>query len=446
MSDLIPLSPSFLSIACTVHSSSVADSDDTPVTPKVRFDHECVLIPDPVPTSRLPRLVTKSYSLPLWKRKQREPPVTSDSEDELNDDHVVFKVSVPSLSIKPRSPSRGDTAHKPLMSCLVHSPEPASASGPFAQSPPRANRPRRASVPSPAQTDAVTVPLRACCAQCYSSIDKCMQEGDHWQVRFSKGAARRRKSVSEPHAPSPSRSARRCLRDAMPGFDSVIAVDEVDRRRRSAEFDTLTAFTLELPSFGPSDADDFPLRRALSLPDENHPDRAPLVSSGLPRARSPASPIPEEDEYRPSPRHTPETSPRASSINLSSTHIMHTVQVTAIQGVPSASDGELVEEVAVVNEAALETPPPATPSFSFEKASSCFSVAYQPDPVHNPCFNESPVSSPSSSPRVEHVRPSGLGAPRKRSLVNIPRPANIFRASTQMLKGMSGMTGMPMSV
>ena len=87
----VPSSPSFASLSST-SASSPNDSDEQPQTPKVRFDQECVLIPDPVPQSRMPRLVTKSYSLPLWRRK-RDPSI--DSEDDLLDEQVVFKVSVP---------------------------------------------------------------------------------------------------------------------------------------------------------------------------------------------------------------------------------------------------------------------------------------------------------------------------------------------------------------
>ena len=97
MSSDLPLSPSFVSLS-TATTSSVAD--DVPPTPKVRFDQECVLIPDPLPMSRMPRLVTKSYSLPLWKRK-RSPSVVSESEDEPLEDHVVFKVSVPRSVLPP---------------------------------------------------------------------------------------------------------------------------------------------------------------------------------------------------------------------------------------------------------------------------------------------------------------------------------------------------------
>ncbi|OSD05751.1 hypothetical protein PYCCODRAFT_1405602 [Trametes coccinea BRFM310] len=451
MADSIPRSPSFISIACTANSSSVTDSDDTPITPKVRFDQDCVLIPDPVPSSRLPRLVTKSYSLPLWKRKHRDPPVVSDSEEDLNDDHVVFKVSVPSLTIKPRSPSRGDAAQHPLVPCLINSPDAATGSA-LSQSPPRANRPRRASVPPPMQPDTVILPLRACCSQCYPSIDRCMKEGDHWQVHFSKGAARRRKSVSDTHTHS-SRPSHRCVRDAMPGFDAIVAVDEVDRRRRqSKDKDALTAFTLEMSSVpaDPVAAENLPLRRALSLPDEGYPNRAPLVHNALPRPRSP--PIPEEDEQRASPRRTPVTSPGASSTNLPTTQSAHIAQASHVQSF--ASDSPTADDVTTdaPEKAALKTPLPASPSIPFGKdpSTSYFSVAYQSSPLyeHSSSFSgsESPLSSPSSSPRIEHTRPIGIGSPRKRSMMDsIPGPATIFRASTQVLKGMSGMAGVPMS-
>ncbi|KAI0638920.1 hypothetical protein C8Q77DRAFT_1078386 [Trametes polyzona] len=459
MSPALPPSPSFASLTTAHHAQHSAPDEDTPVSPKVRFDEDCVLIPDPVPTSRLPRLVTKSYSLPLWKRKPaRDPSVVSDTEEDANDDHVVFKVSVPSLTTKARSPSRGDAPHRPLVPCLVHSPHPSastdSASSSSDSPQPRQSRPRRASLPQPVQPDAVVVPLRACCSQCYASIDRCMKEGDHWKVHFSKGAARRRKSVSDAHAPTPSRSARHCVRDVMPGFDAIIAVDEVDRRRRSTDADALTAFTLEVPcashaaQAATADPDEIPLRRALSLPDESHPCRVAGVHHIHALAHAPA--IPEEDELRPSPRRTPIPSPFASVTNLSSPHIVHTVQAKLAQRVtsppsdpiPTPLPGPMLPE-----KAAIQTPLPASPSPipHGKEPPSYFSMPYQPAHDDRP-FVESPTSSPSSSPRIEHTRPAGLGGPRKRSLIHIPAPGTIFRASTQMLKGISNMGGVPMSV
>lgn len=63
----------------------------------VRFDNECVLIPD---RSKRPRMLSKSYSLPLWKKKQSH---TSDSDTEVvspslassDDARVVLKVPIP---------------------------------------------------------------------------------------------------------------------------------------------------------------------------------------------------------------------------------------------------------------------------------------------------------------------------------------------------------------
>ncbi|KAI0761644.1 hypothetical protein BD413DRAFT_237668 [Trametes elegans] len=431
MSTTIPLSPSFASLSTAQHS--LPDTDDPPPTPKVRFDEDCVLIPDPVPHSRLPRLVTKSYSLPLWKRKNSS--LLSEDEDEPQapgaDDHVVFKVSVPSLTTKARSPSR-DAAHRPLVSCLVHhphEPSPAGSSTSSFQSP-RTGRPRRASLPQPIQPDAVKIPLRACCAQCYHCIDKCMKEGDHWKVHFSKGAARRRKSISDSHCPSPPRPARHRLCEALPSFDAIIAVDEVERRRRSTDLDPLTTFTLAMPPASSVDHDDVPLRRALSLNDAVYPNQTALISC-IPHS-PPASPIPEEDE-----RRTPIPSPFGSSTNLAATR---TASTTLIQRLTTDAAPLISAPISVPEKAAAHTPPSAT-----ETEESYFVVAHPPPPlVHDA---SSPASSPSSSPRIEHTRPSGRLAPqRKRSHIALPGPSSFFRASSQMLKGMTSMGGMPMSV
>ncbi|KAI0651242.1 hypothetical protein C8Q79DRAFT_1114248 [Trametes meyenii] len=337
MSSPIPLSPSFASLTTASPSSSASDSDNAPATPKVRFDQECVLIPDPLPASRLPRLVTKSYSLPLWRRKHREPSVLSDSEDDPFEDHVVFKVFVP----------------------------------------------RRASLPQPVQPEVVTIPLRACCAQCYPSIDSCLKAGDHYQVHFSKGAARRRKSISDAHAPPPSRSIRHCLRDTMPGFDAIVAVDEIDHHRHSTDIDALTAFTIQMVP--PADPDDLTLRRALSLPNEMHPCRPPLIASVLPppslcshyHSYPHAAPISEEDEPRLSPRRTPVPSPFTSSTNLPSTRLAHTAPVTLLQKLTSPADPSLSDFASAPPEKAmLETPLPASPitPLSYEHESSYFAL------------------------------------------------------------------------
>ncbi|KAI0735749.1 hypothetical protein C8Q76DRAFT_612087 [Earliella scabrosa] len=448
MSPDLPLSPSFVSLSTATTSSA---ADDVPPTPKVRFDQECVLIPDPLPMSRMPRLVTKSYSLPLWKRK-RSPSVVSESEDEPLEDHVVFKVSVPSIVTKTRSPSR-DAASRPLVSCLVHSGDPSSSGTPA--SPPRPmGRPRRGSLPVAVHPDAVTIPLRSCCAQCYPSIDKCMKEGDHWEIRFSRGALRRRKSLSDAHTPS---RTRHCVRDAMPGFDAIVAVDEVDQRRKSTDMDALTAFTIQVPTTSASassEVEEIPLRRALSLPDAVHPSRARLLPDLHPHALSP--PILEEDELRPSPRRTPIPSPRGSSTNLPSTRVIHAVHMVTAEKVPpvpakpspSPSPEESLLNLSL-DHTFSSSPITLTPSVPIpdrEAPSPYYAGPYSRNGHGRGISLDSPTSSPTSSPRMAHARStSTLESPGSRKKPLLALPGTIFRASTSVLKGISGMSGIPMS-
>lgn len=56
----------------------------------VRFNDECILIPESRP--RRPRLLSKSYSLPLWKKKPQSSASDSDPDDGSN---AGFKVPMP---------------------------------------------------------------------------------------------------------------------------------------------------------------------------------------------------------------------------------------------------------------------------------------------------------------------------------------------------------------
>lgn len=58
----------------------------------VRFDNECVLIPDP---AKKPKMVTKSYTLPLWKKKVQHASSVSEELDAHEDNHLVLKVPLP---------------------------------------------------------------------------------------------------------------------------------------------------------------------------------------------------------------------------------------------------------------------------------------------------------------------------------------------------------------
>lgn len=63
----------------------------------VRFDNECVLIPEsPSLKHKRPMILTKSYSLPLWKKRASNGPPSAVSDTELDEDvQVVLKVPVP---------------------------------------------------------------------------------------------------------------------------------------------------------------------------------------------------------------------------------------------------------------------------------------------------------------------------------------------------------------
>ncbi|KAF8174131.1 hypothetical protein K438DRAFT_1980414 [Mycena galopus ATCC 62051] len=92
----ITLSPSLatstsLSTSSSMASPPISTSNSTTSAPRVRFDAECVLIPELGSFNpKRPRMVTKSYSLPLWKKNTR------DEEDE---QHVVLKVALPRAAL-----------------------------------------------------------------------------------------------------------------------------------------------------------------------------------------------------------------------------------------------------------------------------------------------------------------------------------------------------------
>uniref|UniRef100_A0A0W0F2G7 Uncharacterized protein n=1 Tax=Moniliophthora roreri TaxID=221103 RepID=A0A0W0F2G7_MONRR len=236
----------------------------------VRFDSECVLIPE---CQRYKRslMITKSYSLPLWKKKAGER-----DEVQENPGAVVLKLPLPSFMAKSttRSPSRGRECSRPP--CLVngnisasplrqrassmtsqspnalpnpilvvdshlhshlhppasptlssdgassdtrspinrsptvtfnapsylshsHSPNAALSDVSLLSSSPSANSTPINNINSNGkdrdkEPKVVTVPLRACCPDCFHITEECSRTGDKWEERFSKGARRRRGS------------------------------------------------------------------------------------------------------------------------------------------------------------------------------------------------------------------------------------------------------------
>ncbi|KAJ7023881.1 hypothetical protein C8F04DRAFT_1132931 [Mycena alexandri] len=76
-------------------------------TARVRFDASCILIPESSSVSfagggsKRPRMVTKSYSLPLWKKQKWG----EDMDDGEESGHVVLKVALPSFKSSKNSSS-----------------------------------------------------------------------------------------------------------------------------------------------------------------------------------------------------------------------------------------------------------------------------------------------------------------------------------------------------
>ncbi|CAA7267749.1 unnamed protein product [Cyclocybe aegerita] len=178
----------------------------------VRFDNECVLIPE---VSRKRSMVlTKSYSLPLWKKRGSQ---MSDSEAEdagavrsqgarspsPEDSRVVLRVPIPTFRRRSsRSPTRGRSASASpvvptkLPSCLVHR---APSSSPTITRRMPLSPVRRPSLPPnhidahhQRRKDEMTVPLRDCCHECERITEEPLKEGDTWQEKFSRAAKRRR--------------------------------------------------------------------------------------------------------------------------------------------------------------------------------------------------------------------------------------------------------------
>jgi hypothetical protein len=118
-----------------------------------------------------------------------------------------------------KSPGRAEHAHQPLVSCLVNGQTSTTPKRPV----------RRPSLPLPLRPDAVTVPLRACCGECYPITEECLKEGAHWEEKFTRAARRRRNSSADAHAHAHAARHRRVC-DDIPGFGAMVSVDEIDRR------------------------------------------------------------------------------------------------------------------------------------------------------------------------------------------------------------------------
>ncbi|KAG1740793.1 uncharacterized protein EDB91DRAFT_1131486 [Suillus paluster] len=290
----------------------------------VRFDDQCVLIPKHPHRHRIPRMVTKSYSLPLWKRRSSSSGGSASPETDAfvpEDSHIVLRVPIPSFSSKAQSPT--PTRHsdpKPLSPCLVQRSPSSSFAFPQAASgsPQSPRRPTRTASLSPSRSDIITVPLRPCCAACEAVTEASLSQGDTWTEHFSR-SARRRRSCSPDEGPR-TITVEGSIAAASFGLGRgvPISVDEVDKRRRSSDSAVTTAVWLngeENTTLGEMSA----VRMDGPLMVDTQRSSSPLR---LPNFAVPSTPrIPEEEDGEddedqlfplPSPRRSPGTSPAPS--------------------------------------------------------------------------------------------------------------------------------------
>ncbi|KAK0491136.1 hypothetical protein IW261DRAFT_1413506 [Armillaria novae-zelandiae] len=189
--------------------STVASSSTSIIERSVRFDDECVLIPQ-CPPKKSGLLVIKSYILPWWKRKA-SPHNRGNGANESNSisspdgrEHITLKLPLPSFLTK-TPPGPHCTHTEPLSPCLVHRERRSvsTQSSPTIHHTIPAALTRTASLPMTDHTgkSIATVPLRACCPNCFHAAERSLQEGDQWKEKFTRGAKRLRRA-SVDYSPS----------------------------------------------------------------------------------------------------------------------------------------------------------------------------------------------------------------------------------------------------
>ncbi|KAH8829833.1 hypothetical protein DL96DRAFT_1706675 [Flagelloscypha sp. PMI_526] len=261
-------------------SSSPSTSSTTVITesdkghPSVRFVESCVLIPSPpppTPSASLPgglevNLTEKHIRIPTWGRRaaSESTGVFDETEPEKEGVRIVL----------PRFRRSHSTSSKRLASPTTPPALPSILRSPSLTPPLVPKRLRRPSLPVPLHAE--TIPLRACCHECYSITEESINDPE-WVEKFSK-------SAQHPHL--------------HPGQDGVfeLKVDEVDKIRRSRPPSPPP------PSIGASsltiDAEKSLRCITRSSPIYEHDED-----------ESQLFPLPSPCRFTPSPTHTPSTTP-----------------------------------------------------------------------------------------------------------------------------------------
>ncbi|KAF8626458.1 hypothetical protein AX15_004863 [Amanita polypyramis BW_CC] len=340
---------------------SSSDSDPTVDLRVVRFDNECVLIPQQI--RKRSRVTTRSYSLPLWKRRSQlavdsdspeaaspsSPTVASTVPDE---SHIVLKVPLPSfIKRRPHSPARScspsASSRVSLSPCLVQRSPSSSPASPTSPKPQLvAGRPSLPVYHQRKGESIITVPLRACCPDCVPITEESMREGEQWKVKFTRGARRRRSASLDSTALRPFTGESSVLSHDAPSLTRhAISVDEVDRRQRSLDLTEEVMRKYNALSLRPGCMDaKYPTSPVISHPPSCSRGASTSSSSPnlAPRQTERASPIQEEDEDQlfplPSPKRTPNPSPSPSlNIDLSPKQSPTPSQSSSIRSTPTPS-------------------------------------------------------------------------------------------------------------
>ncbi|KAI0089982.1 hypothetical protein BDY19DRAFT_992920 [Irpex rosettiformis] len=462
----------------------MSSTTTTPTTPSsstatnssghVHFDDSCVLIPDPVAQSRIPRLVKVSYSLPLWKKRSSLQQPSSDSEQDSaiatspsKDGTVKITVPIPSFA-RSRSPTRSDHIHQPLVSCMVHGDHQKRYA-------------RRTSLSLPISPNAVVVPLRPCCAECYPITEECLREGDDWQEKFTRGARRRRNSSADA-CQYHHLQRHRTVREDLPGFGAVVSVDEVDKRHGISRTAATThrddddeeslvpsslsrlrdpaIMSLASPAAIGEEDENIELPLPLSLGASNHQtqEASPELSDALADAYKLSQHL---DNYHT--EHEDEDIPNRATLYYTpntSPVIEHNEPAFLVQSPPSPTFADK-DSFVVIESPGSKTPSPSPPPLPSHTAPipipdhtvpdhhkawySDFTLAtldllHESDHPHNPARSSiysTSTASPELSDYVPTLASTSPSKGKKNFLHSLPRPGAFLRVGSDVLKGMA---------
>ncbi|KAI0005355.1 hypothetical protein BJV74DRAFT_880629 [Russula compacta] len=376
---MVPSSPSITAPVSSLESRGV------------RFDDECILIPDPQPRSRMPKLLAKPSSF-IFKRKQPQ------------DLHSP-------TSFRDCDPPQSPTSPRPALSrkfSLNEGKPPAPIQRRSSLPPPPRNYHTRTTSLPPSPL--VTIPLRPCCPNCFPATEGATLQSEE---SFSR-AARRRHNLSTdsylhshpcpPHVLSSDRDSGSPIRwsaESPPATaachsHSVVVMDEDECK---AEL---------------MDADDMPAPAS----DDEDQKLSEVVRRRLDRLSVAVSSVrePPEDDILPHMlsrhRHGPWLPPIPSN-NLSADDL-------------SPTSCAVTEETVDILLHTCNSP-----------TSGSFSPPASPLPQTPSSVFSTPRSSPTISSPSMPTQKEGESPPRIPSSFRIPKGSSLLRAGSDILKGVS---------